>query len=163
MEVRDLTGVLAEQPFMKGLRPEQIALIAGCASNRRYDAGEYLAREGAKADEFFILREGQLALEVFAPQIGARRILTVHPGEVAGWSWLVPPYVWKFDARAVATLRVIAIDGKCLRGKCEQDFELGYRLFQRVAQLIEDRLNATRLQLLDLYQKETAGSGGATV
>ena len=154
MEVHDLEGVLSEHPFLADLKPEHIKLIAGCASNRRLDAGEYVAREGDQADEFYLIREGQLALDIFAPQIGARRMFTVHEGEVAGWSWLVEPHVWKFDAQAVTPVRMIAVDGKCLRGKCELDFELGYRLFQRVARLIEGRLTATRLQLLDLYQKE---------
>ena len=157
MEVHDLGGVLAEHPFLSGLKPEHLALVAGCASNRRLDAGEYVAREGDQADEFYLLREGQLALEVFAPEFGARRILTLHEGDVVGWSWLLEPHVWKFDARAVTAIRMIAVDGKCLRGKCELDFELGYRFYQRVARLIEDRLTATRLQLLDLYQKERAG------
>lgn len=161
METHDLKGLLTEHPFLAGMRPKQIELIVGCASNRRYGEGEYVAREGSEAGEFYMIREGQLALEVFGPRIGARRILTVHPGEVAGWSWLVEPFTWKFDARAVTPLRVIAVDGRCLRGKCEQDFELGYRLFQRVARLIEDRLMATRLQLLDLYQQEGAGATGA--
>ena len=156
MEVHDLKGILSEHPFLEGLKPEHLDLIVGCAGNRRLGPGEYAAREGDPADEFFLVREGQLALEIFTPQVGARRMLTIHEGDVVGWSWLVEPHIWKFDARAVSAVRMIAIDGKCLRGKCEQDFELGYRLFQRVARLIEDRLNATRLQLLDLYQQEGA-------
>ena len=117
-----------------------------------------MAREGDPADEFYLIRAGQIALEVFTPQLGARRILTVHEGEVLGSSWLVAPYVWKFDARAVTPVRLIAIDGKCLRRKCEDDFEMGYRLFQRVSQLIEDRLAATRMQLLDLYRRQGGGA-----
>jgi len=154
--VRDLGEILSKHPFLAGLRPEHVSLIVGCATNRHLGAGEYAAREGDPANEFYLIREGQLALEVFSPQTGARRILTIHEGEVVGWSWLVEPFVWKFDVRAVSPVRMIAIDGKCLREKCERDFELGYRLFQRVAHLIEDRLGATRMQLLDLYRQETA-------
>ncbi|MEZ5400158.1 MAG: cyclic nucleotide-binding domain-containing protein [Bryobacteraceae bacterium] len=156
MKVHDLSGPLSDHPFLAGLKAEHLTLIAGCSSNRVYGPGEYLAREGAEAEEFYVIRDGQVALETFAPQTGARRVLTLHPGDVAGLSWLVEPYLWKLDMRAVTPVRVIAIDGKCLRGKCEQDPELGYRLFQRVARLMEDRLHATRLQLLDLYGKEGA-------
>ena len=102
MEVYDLKGLLSEHPFLEGLRPKEIDLIVGCASNRRYGEGEYVARERSEADELYMIREGQLALEVFAPHIGSRRFLTVHPGEVAGRSWLVQPYLWKFDARVRA-------------------------------------------------------------
>jgi len=70
---------------------------------------------------------------------------------VLGWSWLIEPYKWHFDARAVELTRVIALNGECLRKKCEQDHDLGYALMKRVAQLMEQRLTATRMQLLDMY------------
>jgi CRP-like cAMP-binding protein len=70
---------------------------------------------------------------------------------VLGWSWLFPPYRWHFDARALELTRAIALDGKCLREKCEEDHDLGYELVKRVAQIIMERLQATRLQLLDVY------------
>jgi CRP-like cAMP-binding protein len=72
-------------------------------------------------------------------------------GEVLGWSWLIPPYHWKFDARAIEQTRALALDGKCLRTKCEEDHDLGYELLKRFAQIMEERLQATRLQLLDVY------------
>jgi hypothetical protein len=72
-------------------------------------------------------------------------------GEILGWSWLIPPYNWHFDARAVELTRAIALDGKCLRNKCEQDHDLGYELLKRFAHIMEQRLQATRLQLLDVY------------
>lgn len=158
MQVRDLRAILSQHPFLAGLKPAHVELIVSCATNQRLSAGEYLAREGEPADEFYLIRAGQVALEAFAPQVRARRILTLHEGEVVGWSWLVEPHLWKFDVRAVSPIRMIAIDGKCLRGKCEDDFELGFRLFQRVSHLIEDRLTATRLQLLDLYRRQEANA-----
>ena len=86
-----------------------------------------------------------------APQRGAIAIDTVGEGDVLGWSWLIPPYHWHFDARAVEPTRAIALDGRCLRGKCDADHELGYELMKRFAQVIEQRLEATRWQLLDVY------------
>ena len=76
---------------------------------------------------------------------------TVDAGEILGWSWLLPPYQWKFNARAMESIRAIALDGKCLRTKCEENHDLGYELLKRFAQVIEKRLEATRLQLLDVY------------
>ena len=72
-------------------------------------------------------------------------------GEILGWSWLVPPYRWHFDARAVELTRAIALDGKCLREKCEEDHDLGYEVMRRFVVIIAQRLEETRLQLLDVY------------
>jgi len=70
---------------------------------------------------------------------------------VLGWSWLVSPYRWHFSARVVEETRAIALDAKCLRGKCETDHELGYELLNRVLHVVEQRLQSTRMQLLDVY------------
>jgi CRP-like cAMP-binding protein len=146
-----LEPVLAEHPFLKGLDPKHLHLIVGCASNVRFNAGEFIFREGEEANEFYILRHGKVALEVFSPERGPIIIDTLVEGEVLGWSWLIPPYIWHFDARAVELTRAIALDGKCLRTKCEEDHDLGYELLKRFAHIIEQRLQATRLRLLDVY------------
>jgi hypothetical protein len=90
-------------------------------------------------------------VEVIAPQRGAITIETVGDGELLGWSWLIPPFQWHFDARALNLTRAIALDARCLRGKCDADPALGYELLKRFSQVMEQRLEATRLQLLDLY------------
>ncbi len=84
-------------------------------------------------------------------------IATLGEGAVVGWSWLFPPYRWSFDARALELTRTVAFDGACLRGKCEADTTLGYELMQRFAAVMLDRLQATRLQLLDVYGQPAAG------
>ena len=78
-------------------------------------------------------------------------IETIEAGEVIGWSWLFPPYRWHFDARALTQVRATAFDGACLRGKCEEDSGLGYDLMSRFAQILIERLQWTRLRLLDVY------------
>lgn len=144
-------GVLAEHPFFKGLEPRYLQLIAGCTSNVRFNAGEHIFREGQEANNFYLIRHGKVALEIFAPGRGPIIIQTLGEGEILGWSWLFPPYHWHFDARAVELTRAIALDGKCLRGKCEEDRELACELLKRFAHILEQRLQATRLQLLDVY------------
>ena len=146
-----LEPILSEHPFLKGLDPRFIQLIVGCASNLRFNGGEYLFREGQEAGQFYIIRYGKVAVELAAAQRGVINIQTVGEGEILGWSWLIPPYSWRFDARAVELTRVIALDGKCLRAKCEEDHQLGYELLKRFSHIIAQRLEATRLQLLDLY------------
>ena len=154
MAIETLERVLREHPFVRDLKAEHIETLVGCASNRKFHPGEYLARERQQADEFFLIREGQVVLELYLPQRGGLQIETLGEGEILGWSWLVQPYRWHYDARAVTLVRALALDGKCLRRKSETDFELGYRLFQRFATIMEQRLQATRLQLLDVYRPE---------
>ncbi len=151
-----LQRYLAEHPFLKDLSAEQITLLAGCASNVRFDTNEFIFREGQEADKFYIIRHGKILLEVFRPNQGALAIQTIDEGEILGWSWLVPPYHWHFDARALGLTRAIVLDGKCLRSKCEEDHDLGYELLKRFSSIIMERLQATRIQLLDIYKRNDA-------
>lgn len=146
-----LESYLAEHAFLKDLAPRHHKLIVGCASNVRFDAGAYIFREGEEADRFYLIRRGKVGLEVFAPGRGPVVVQTITDGEILGWAWLVPPFLWHFDARAIETTRAIALDGKCLRGKCDEDLELGYELLKRVSHVMEESLKATRLQLLDVF------------
>ena len=146
--MQTLEPVLAAHPFFQGLPPENMQLLAGCARNVRFGAGEMIFREGEEANQFYLLRDGRVALEVFVPERGSVVIQTLGAGEVLGWSWLIPPYKWRFDARAVQLTRAVALDGQCLRGKCEEDPRLGYELLKRVTRVFAERLLATRLHQL---------------
>jgi len=143
--------VLRGAPVFEGMPPDELSFVAGCASNVRFDRGAVLFREGDPADTFFLVRHGTVALELFVPARGAAVIETIEAGEVIGWSWLFPPYRWHFDARALTQVRATAFDGACLRGKCEEDTGLGYDLMSRFAQILIERLQWTRLRLLDVY------------
>jgi len=149
--MQTLEPILAQHPFLKDLEPRHLQLIVGCAMNVRFDAGQSILRAGEEAKQFYIVRHGKIALEIFVPGRGPVMIQTLGEGEVLGWSWLFPPYRWHFDARALELTRAIALDGECLRGKCEADHDLGYELVKRFAHVITERLQATRLQLLDVY------------
>ena len=143
--------ILRDVPLFQGLTPDQLELIAGCGSNCHFSEGELLFREGEDADTFYVLRHGGVALETFVPARGAVSIETIDAGEVVGWSWLFAPYRWHFDARALSLVRATSFDGACLRGKIENDHELGYALMSRFAQVMIERLQSTRLRLLDVY------------
>ncbi len=151
MEVKSLAPILSEHPVLQGLSPEQVAVIVGCASNVTFKPGEFMFRTGEPADQFFVIRRGRVSVETFAPHRGAITIETVSDGEVLGFSWLVPPYYSHFDARALNLTRAIALDAKCIRAKCDADPALGYELLKRFSQIMGLLLDATRLQLLDLY------------
>ena len=146
-----LERVFAGHPFFAGLARADLELLAGCARNERFEAGEFLYRENQSADKFYAVRHGQVRLELYAAEGGAIPILTVGPGDVLGSAWIVPPYRAGCDARALELVRAVSFDGPCMRRKCEEDPRLGYDLMKRSVTVLVDRLMQTRLQLLDLY------------
>lgn len=149
--MENLKRILSEHPFLEGLNEPHIALLVGCASNVAFKEGELICHEGQAADDFYFIRHGRVQIETHLPHQGALIVSTREAGEVFGWSWLIPPYRWHFDARAAELTRAIAMDGKCLRQKCEEDHDLGYEIMKRFSFIIAERLEATRLQLMDIY------------
>jgi CRP/FNR family cyclic AMP-dependent transcriptional regulator len=149
--VQTIEQLLAEVAAFSGMSEEHLALIAGCAQNEVIDDGAYLMREGDAADTFYVIRLGRVALEIFVPQRGAVTIETIDDGGLVGWSWLVPPFRVHLDARALGPVHVVAFDAACLRGKADDDPELGYDLMRRFIPVIVERLQATRVQMLDVY------------
>lgn len=149
--MRTIDELLAEVPAFGGMTPGHLELIAGCGRNVVFEKDDFLLREGDPADTFYVLRDGRVKLEAYAPQRGALLVETIEKGELLGWSWLFPPYRVDFDASAMETVHAISFDGACLRGKCERDTALGYELMKRFVPVIVERLQATRLRLLDLY------------
>ena len=146
-----LEPLLRGHKFFAGLEPDYLSLLAGCAANEVFPADSFLFREGDPAETFYLIREGKVALEIAAPGRGALVVQTLGEGDVAGFSWLIAPHHWEFDGRAVERVRAVRMDGACLRGKCDADPRLGYDLMRRFAGLTATRLQATRLQLLDVY------------
>jgi CRP/FNR family cyclic AMP-dependent transcriptional regulator len=149
--MRTLDTLLGEVPLFEGLSADELELLGGCASNVHFHEGELLFRQGEPADTFYVVRHGTVALETFVPQLGGVNIQTVETGGVVGWSWLFEPYRWHLDARALTTVRATAFDAACLRQKCDDDPALGYDLMKRFAQVVIERLQWTRLRLLDVY------------
>jgi len=149
MQTIDL--LLEDQHFFAGLGPPALRVLSGCARNTHFAPGQYLFRETEPAGTFYVIRTGRVAVEVHDPRGGAVVVDTVEDGGVVGWSWLVPPYQWLFDARAVSHTSAIGFDAMCLRGRCDADPALGYALLQRVTEVMSERLQAARVRLLDLY------------
>jgi CRP/FNR family cyclic AMP-dependent transcriptional regulator len=149
--VKTMRELIARHPFAAGLSDEHLALLSTCARNVSLRTGAMLCVEGESADTFYLLRRGHVSIEVHQAGRGPIVIETVGTGGVVGWSWLVPPYHWTFDARVLEPVGALAIDGACLREKSLEDPALGFALLSRVAQELLERLQATRVRLLDLY------------
>ncbi len=151
MPLSTLEPLLKEHSFFQGLKPEYIQLLVECASNIKFEAGEMIFQRGEQANRFYLIRNGRVSIEISSPGKRAITIKSLTDHDVLGWSWLYPPYEWQFDARALELTRAIALNGQCLRGKCDNDPELGYEMMKRFSFIMLESLQATRLQLLDLY------------
>jgi CRP/FNR family transcriptional regulator, cyclic AMP receptor protein len=146
-----LERIIREHPFFAGLNEKFLELVSGCAKNVRFEPGEYLVREGEPANQFYLIRSGKVALDISAAGRGTVTFQTVREGEIVGVSWLIPPYRWMYDAKAAEPTRAISIDASCLRRKSEADHDLGYEMMKRLVPILVQRLQATRLQILDVY------------
>jgi len=146
-----LVEIVREHPFFAGLNLDYCELVGGCAKNVRFNQGEFLLREGEAADEFYLIRHGRVAIDIHMPGRPDVTIQTLGPGDIVGVSWLIPPYEWTHNARALETVRAISLDAKCLRGKCDADPALGYEMMKRFIPILIQRLQGTRFQLLDVY------------
>jgi CRP/FNR family transcriptional regulator, cyclic AMP receptor protein len=150
-QLTDIASEVASHPLLADLPGETVNRVAGCARNVAFKPGELLLVEGEAADTLYLVRRGRVTLEVEAPGRGRIIIETLGPGSMVGWSWLFPPYRWHFDARALEPVGAIAVDAACLREKADSDPAFGYALVRRMSSVILERLQTTRLRLLDLY------------
>ena len=140
-----------QHPLFAGMESEQVDFIAQCGGLHRFAEGELIARENEPANTFYLLLEGRVAIEVHRPNQPPVSLITLGANEVVGWSWLIPPYRWEFDIRAVTPLRTVQFDGRCLRDKCEADPAMGFDLLRRIMATMAARIQHTRFQLLDIY------------
>ena len=157
--MQSLQSILEKHKFFEGMETSYLELITGCASNIRFKTGDLIFREGEEANHFYIIRQGKIALEIPMPGRGSIPIQTIGEGDVLGWSWLYPPYYWVLNARALEPVRAIALDGECLRTKCDEDPRLGYELMKRFSYIIMNRLQAARLQMIDIYGNRVKENG----
>ena len=158
-EMREkLRGALVEHDFTRelpdGLLDELVRCTIGVVN---WQPDQVIFREGQKADRFYLILRGDVALEIHSPGRQPRIIQTVNGGEVLGWSWIFAPFRWTFDARALTPTEAIELDGEMLRGDTGPEIDIEYRfmLMAKFAKLIVDRLQATRLQLMDMYANRT--------
>jgi len=143
--------LLADQPFLEGLSRAQLDKLSLWSKRKVFHAGVRLFEENGRADRFWLIREGHVTLQTHVPGRGNVIVETLGPGAVLGWSWMFAPYRWHFSASAVETTLAIEFDGPGVRDMCEQNHELGYQLMARFLTVVVDRMQATRLRLLDLY------------
>jgi CRP-like cAMP-binding protein len=144
-----ILGTFANHEFLRGLSDRHLMTLASGARPVSAEPGTLLAREGETAKALYLIQSGHVAVEGHRPDGTVVCVQTVGPGEVIGWSWIVPPYRWQLDCRAVDHVHGLALDGEWLRTQCEQDCQLGFYLLKHLLGVIASRLAATRQHALN--------------
>ncbi|MPY56033.1 Crp/Fnr family transcriptional regulator [Streptomyces spongiae] len=122
-----------------------------------FEIDERIFDEGGKADRFWVIHTGTVALDLRVPGRRAAVVETLGAGEVLGWSWLVPPHHWHLGAQATSPVRAYEFDAAAVRDLCGKSPELEHELCTYVAGVIAGRLRSARVRLLDLYAPYGAG------
>jgi CRP-like cAMP-binding protein len=147
-DTKAIRALIAEHAVFKGLAPQYLELLAEVAMLKQFEQDELIFREGDPANRFYLILDGEVALESSA-EGGAVLLQTIGADDVLGWSWLFPPYYWHFDARATRVTKAIFFYGTWLRENCDRDHDFGYEMMRRIVPVIIQRLQAARRQIID--------------
>lgn len=139
-------------PVFARLSDAERKVVSGTARTVRFAVGERLFSEGHPARGCWLIHDGRVALDLTVPGRGQVVVQTLGPGDVLGWSWLVPPYRWHFGATSVLPTTATELDTEQLRALAEQNPRFGYTLVLTLFEEVLQRLQATRARLLDLYR-----------
>ena len=143
---------VALHPFLAGMNHEQLALLTDCAIPVHFKKGQIIFRQGEMANRFYLIENGKVVLESSADSDTPVVIDTIGAGDLLGWSWMFPPYTWRFTARAIEPSSAIFFYGTILREYCERDHSLGYELFKRMAPIMIKRMQGAREKLIGLTE-----------
>lgn len=152
MTEAEILATLSRHAFTRGLSEPHRKRLAVGARPFTTTSGEMLFREGELAQAFYLLTSGHVAIGTHLGGRGDAPIQTVGAGEVVGWSWLLPPFRWQFDARAEDAVAGLFFDAVWLRGLCEQDHDLGFHLVKHLLAVVAARVASARLTRLDIYK-----------
>jgi CRP-like cAMP-binding protein len=144
-EPESMATRVALHPFLVGMNHGQLALLIDCAMAAQFEAGQTILCEGEIANRFYLIESGEVVLESGEDSV---IVDTIGAGDLLGWSWMFPPYVWRFTARAVMPTKAIFFYGTILREYCERDPSLGYELLKRMAPVMIKRMQAARQRML---------------
>lgn len=146
-----IVKILQEQAFFHGLSSEFIDFLAEHAMEKTLKKGEILFEHGQPADRFYLVHEGRIVIEVPAIYGPSLEVQSLGSDKILGWSWLIPPYKWSFQARVEEASSVIEFDGKAVLARCKGDPRFGYEVLKRFSSLMSERLNAARKKMMEAW------------
>jgi len=140
---------LTTHKFFSELSEDVVKYLSECVSNRKIKKGEVLFRQGERADKFYIVRNGQISIQIPAVMGPILEVQTLGTDRVLGWSWLISPYQWSFQAKALEDSVLLEFDGTAILARCELEPQFGYELLKKFAELMAQRLDAARQKMMD--------------
>jgi len=149
-----ITTRVTLHPFLAGMNHQELVLLTDCAIPVHFEKGQVIFREGDMANRFYLIESGKVVLESGGERGLPVLVDTVGAGDLLGWSWIFPPYVWHFTARATESTDAIFFYGTILREYCERDHSLGYELFKRMSAVMVKRLQAARRNMLAFHAQD---------
>lgn len=147
----EILKVITEASVFEGLSSEHAERLAAHASEREVASGACLFRAGEPARQFFLLMEGEISVEIPAVAGPSLEVQHLKPIRVLGWSWLLPPFKWSFNARAETQCTVLEFDGEAVLAECEADAEFGYAVIKRFSSLMAERLEAAHRKMVEQW------------
>jgi CRP-like cAMP-binding protein len=144
-------AALSNHAFVNGMFPDYVERLADAAVGISVPTGHRFFEEGGRADRFWLVTAGRVALDLHTAQRASLIVETLGPGDVVGLSWLSPPYEWQFGAVAVEPTTAFEFDAAAVIALCDSRPEFGYQIVRRMAAVASRRLHATRVRMLDLY------------
>ena len=151
MSKQSTEDYLSTHTFFSGLDDSYRKFLSNSVTELQIKKGGVLFKQGDRADKFYLLRKGQVSVQVPALIGPSLEIQTLGEDQVLGWSWLIPPYRWIFLARAVEDSDLLEFDGGAILARCEEDPKFGYELFKCFAALMSERLGAARQKMMDQW------------
>lgn len=151
--MKDLNDTVFHHAFFHGMKPDHLGILVEGAKVVQFKAGDFLFHEGQPANQLYLIESGRVVLEAHEPADGTALVQTLGAGDVLGWSWLFPPFLWNFQARAIEPTSAVVLSGAHLLTTAERDHDFGYELMKRVAHVVIQRLQATRKQLLAIHSR----------
>jgi CRP-like cAMP-binding protein len=142
---------LSKQEFFSSLNQEYIKTLARFASEQQIEPDQVLFRQGEHAHHFYLIRNGSITIEIPAITGPQLEVQSLGAGQILGWSWLISPYRWNFQARAEAPTTLLAFDGDAVLAQCEAEPPFGYALLKRFASLMAERLEVARQRMMDQW------------
>jgi CRP-like cAMP-binding protein len=156
IQFEPLSTRIALHPFLAGMNHHQLALLTDCAVTRHFNTNQIVLREGELANGFYLIESGKVALESVIGYGESISIQIVGAGDLLGWSWMFPPYVWQFTARAIEPTTALFFYAAILREYCEKDHSLGYELLKRISAVMVMRLQAAHDKMLSIYSRRVS-------
>jgi CRP-like cAMP-binding protein len=148
----NIKQIIADSKFFSGLEDDAVAFLAANATQKQLTAGKVLFHHGDPAEHFHLLQKGHLSLEIPAIEGPSLELQDIGPGQIAGWSWLIPPNRWSFQARARTDIEYIEFDGVAVLAHCDADPAFGYQLIKRFSALMSERLRFARQKMMEAWK-----------